>query len=216
LDRRSFQHFSSSHNTNHVDALLALGGLGVYFSKDYIESEINSVREQYASDDPTVDVVVPSQDLIRGEVVSEAVMSLRKIPTQFVDSHSVTAADFDIAVGQRLDFDIDAGTALLWAHLEGGLSPTFSGRVPTGMRALTVQVDEINSVSGFLQPQDRIDLLFSYGDGDKRKIRPLIENLNVIATGIQTMVDKAGYSAGRAFTTITVQVSPNDAKKITL
>jgi len=195
---------------------IILGGSGAYFSKTYIETEVEGYRRQYAKTDPMTDVVVPSENLTRGTLVDESVMSLRKIPTQYVDTNSVTADNFSLAIGQKLDFDIDAGTALLWAHLEGGLSPTFSGKVPDGMRALTVRVDEINSVSGFLQPQDRIDLLFTYGDGENAKIRPIIENLLVIATGVQTMVDKANYSGQRAFTTITVQLRPVDAKKISL
>ena len=195
---------------------VGLGGAGVYFANDYISKEVEGYRRQFEKTEPMVDVVVPSQNLLRGDTVSEAVMSIRKIPAQYVDTHSVTSDSFDRAMGQRLDFDIDAGTALLWAHLEGGLSPTFSGRVPDGLRALTVRVDEINSVSGFLQPKDRIDLLFTHGNGDKQKIRPLIENLTVIATGIQTMVDKSNFNVQRGFTTITVQVDPLQAKKITL
>lgn len=197
-------------------ASVSLGSAGVYFANDYISNEVEGYRRQFEKTEPMVDVVVPSQKLLRGDTVSESVMSVRKIPAQYVDTHSVTSDSFDRAVGQRLDFDIDAGSALLWAHLEGGLSPTFSGRVPDGLRALTVRVDEINSVSGFLQPQDKIDLLFTHGTGDKQKIRPLIENLTVIATGIQTMVDKSNFSAQRGFTTITVQVDPLEAKKITL
>ena len=197
-------------------ASIGLGSTGVYFANDYISSELESYRRQFEKTEPMVDVVVPSQNLLRGDTVSESVMSVRKIPAQYVDTNSVTAESFDRAQGQRLDFDIDAGTALLWAHLEGGISPTFSGRVPDGFRALTVRVDEINSVSGFLQPQDRIDLLFTHGSGDKQRIRPLIENLTVIATGIQTMVDKSNFSSQRGFTTITVQVNPLEAKKITL
>ncbi len=197
-------------------ASIGLGASGVYFANDYITSEVEGYRRQLEKTEPMVDVVVPSRNLSRGDTVSESVMSVRSIPAQYVDTHSVTAESFNAASGQRLDFDIDAGTPLLWAHLEGGLTPTFSGKVPDGMRALTVHVDEINSVSGFLQPKDKIDLLFTHGAGDKQKIRPLIENLAVIATGIQTMVDKASYRGQRAFTTITVQVTPIDAKRITL
>ena len=195
---------------------VAMGGLGVYLANDYINNEVEGYRQQFAKSETMVDVVVPSRNLSRGEIVSESVMSVRKIPAQYVDTHSVTTDSFGQVQGQRLDFDIDAGTALLWAHLEGGTSPTFSGRVPDGQRALTVRVDEINSVSGFLQPKDRIDLIFTHGTGDKQKVRPLIENLSVIATGFQTMVDKSNYGAQRGFTTITVQVNPLEAKKITL
>lgn len=195
---------------------VGIGAAGVYFANTYIREEIQSIRQQFQQTEPMIDVVVPSHNLARGERITESVMSLREIPAQYVDTNSVTAENYEVAKGQRLEFDIDAGSALLWAHLEGGVNPTFSGKVPDGMRALTVHVDEINSVSGFLQPKDRIDLLFTYGDGDKQKIRPLIDNLTVIATGVQTMVDKSGHSSQRVFTTITVQVDPLEAKKISL
>jgi len=90
-----------------------------------------------------------------------------QIPQKYADTHSVHSGNYDVAVGQRLDFDIDEGRPLLWAHLEGGLTPTFSGKVDEGLRAMTVRVDEINSISGFLQPKDKVDLMLSYGTGGK-------------------------------------------------
>jgi len=105
---------------------------------------------------------------------------------------------------------------LLWAHLEGGLTPTFSGKVADGLRAMTVRVDDINSISGFLQPKDKVDLMLSYGSGGAQQIFPLIQRLDVIATGIQTLVDKSSSGSTRSFSTITVHVSPSDGQKITL
>ena len=197
---------------------LLLGAAGVFFSRQYIEDQIAFYKGQLEKTEPMMSVVVPTRKLIRGETVSGEVLSLREIPEQYVDTNSVTEADYEIAVGQRVDFDVDAGRPLLWAHLEGGLTPTFSGQVLEGLRAMTVRVDEINSISGFLQPEDRVDLLLSHGSGDKQEIFPLIEQLNVIATGKQTMVEKSGNGNGesRSFSTITVQVSPDEAQRITL
>ena len=81
---------------------------------------------------------------------------------------------------------------------------------------MTVRVDEINSISGFLQPKDRVDLLMSHGSGAAQVIFPLIQRLDVIATGVQTVVDKAGDGRQRSFSTITVQVTPEEAQRITL
>ncbi len=195
---------------------LLLGGAGVLLSKSYIEKQIAYYKGQLEQTETMVKVVVPSRKLHRGEIVSSSDLLLREIPEKYADTNSVTSANYDVAIGQRVDFDIDEGRPLLWAHLEGGLSPTFSGKVPTGLRAMTVRVDEINSISGFLQPKDRIDLLLTYGSGTTQQIFPLIQNLDVIATGVQTLVDKNGAGGKRSFTTITVQVSPEQAKKITL
>lgn len=195
---------------------LVIGGAGVVFSKNYIEEQIAHYKGQLEKTEPMVEVVVPLRDALRGEIVGEDMLVTRPIPAQYADSNSVNAGNYEIALGQRLAFDIDEGRPLLWAHLEGGLTPTFSGKVPEGLRAMTVRVDEINSISGFLQPKDRVDLLMSHGSGDEQEIFPLIERLDVIATGVQTLVDKNADGETRNFSTITVQVSPAQAQRVTL
>ena len=195
---------------------IGLGAFGVFFSKQYIEDQINFYKAQLDKTEPMVSVVVPNRKLIRGEIVTSDMLLLRQIPEQYTDSNSVSESDYSIALGQRVDADVDEGRPLLWAHLEGGQTPTFSGQVTAGLRALTVRVDEINSISGFLQPEDMVDLLLSHGSGGKQEIFPLIERLDVIATGEQTMVDKSSGASTRSFSTITVQVSPDEAQRITL
>jgi len=195
---------------------LVLGAIGVFYSKHYIEQRIAYYRGQLERTEAMVKVVVPNRAIRRGEILSADALSTRDIPTKYADSNSVNAANYEIALGQRVDFDIDEGRALLWAHLDGGLSPTFSGKVPEGLRAMTVRVDEVNSISGFLQPRDKVDLLLSHGSGGEQRIVPLIERLDVIATGVQTVVDKSGGGARRSFSTITVQVTPEEAQRITL
>ena len=195
---------------------LGLGAFGVFYSKQYIEEQVNYYKSQLDKTEPMVSVVVPARKLLRGETVSDEILRFREIPEKYADSNSVSERDFEIALGQIIDFDVDEGRPLLWAHLQGGKSPTFSGQVPAGLRALTVRVDEINSISGFLQPEDRVDLLLRHGSGDNQEIFPLIERLEVIATGEQTLVEKNGSSATRNFSTITVQVSPDEAQRITL
>lgn len=194
---------------------LLVGGVGVFYSKQYIETEISAIKKTFEKTGEMVEVVVPSRPMVRGELVAKSDLTIREIPKEFVDSNSVTGTTFEQAVGQRIEFDIDRGRPMLWAHLEGGQTPTFSGKVPTGLRAMTIRVDEINSISGFLQPKDRIDLLLTHGDKEDKQIVPLIQNLNVIATGVQTYIAKE-TSAKRSFTTITIQVTPKQAQKITL
>lgn len=195
---------------------LMVGGVGVYFARSYIEGQIAFYKNQLDETEDMVELIVPNRGLQRGEVVTSEMLSIREIPLQYADSNAVSAANYDVALGQRIDFDIDEGRPLLWAHLEGGLSPTFSGRVPEGLRALTVRVDEINSISGFLQPKDRVDLLMSHGSGTEQEILALMDRVEVIATGVQTLVDKNVSGGKRSFSTITVQVTPEEAQRITL
>ena len=195
---------------------LALGGGGVYYSKQYIEGQVSYYKGQLDKTETMVEVVVPNRKMLRGEVLLASDLSVRKMPEKYADSNAVNGNTYEVAIGQRIDFDIDEGRPLLWAHLEGGLSPTFSGKVEDGLRAMTVRVDEVNSISGFLQPKDKVDLLLSFGSGVNQQIFPLIQRLNVIATGVQTLVDKSSGGSTRSFSTITVHVTPKDGQKITL
>lgn len=194
---------------------LVVGGAGVYMSKQYIENQIAGYKASLEKTEEMTEVVVPNRKMVRGDIVTFADLQVHTVPKQYVDPNVVLESTHETAIGQRVEFDLEPGLPLLWAHLEGGLSPTFSGKVPTGLRAMTIRVDEINSISGFLQPKDRIDLLLTYGNKDDKQIFPLLQNLNVIATGVQTYVDKTG-SSQQPFTTITIQVSPEQAQKITL
>ncbi|HID38391.1 MAG TPA: Flp pilus assembly protein CpaB, partial [Calditrichaeota bacterium] len=191
---------------------LALGAFAVYMAKDFIEDKIDYYKSQLEKTEEMVQVVVPKRNVSRGEIVSSQDFAMREIPLKYAHANAVTKSTFNVATGQRLSFDVAKGKALLWAHLEGGIMPTFSGKVPEGKRAMTVTVDKINSISGFLQPTDNIDLLLEY----EKTIFPIIQNLHVLATGTRTRIDKTGRATGGTYNTITVEVTPEVAKKIAL
>ncbi|MFK7996041.1 MAG: Flp pilus assembly protein CpaB [Granulosicoccus sp.] len=195
---------------------LSVGAAGVYYSQQYIKGQVARQTADTVVEEKLVSVVVPARNIQRGEVVFDTDLVVRDIPEQYVDSNSVGVDNYHLALGQRMDFDIDEGRPLLWAHLAGGVTPTFSGKVQQGLRAMAVRVDDINSISGFLQPGDRVDLLLSHGSENAQRVLPLMEKLNIIATGIQTETDKLSDGEPRSFSTITVHVTPLDAQKLTL
>jgi pilus assembly protein CpaB len=201
-------------NKNLVMLILSvlLGAGGVYLAKDYIEDEVNYYKSQLEKTEAMVALVVPNRNIQRGSIITLKDFSVREIPVRYAHKNAVTQSTFSTAVGQRISFDISQGRPLLWAHLEGGIMPTFSGKLKPGTRALAFSVDKINSISGFLQPKDKIDLLLDYND----QIIPIIQNLHVLATGPHTHIDKTGRQTGGTFNTITVEVTPEVAEKITL
>ncbi len=209
---------SARRNTNLIMVVVSvlLGAAAVFFSRNFIEEQVDYYKSQLEKTEPMIKVVVPKTNLRQGQIVRDADLALREMPVRFAHDNSVTGANYKNAVGQRLRTDITEGKALLWAHLEGGETATFSNTLLAGNRALTVPVDEINSISGFLQPNDRIDLFLTDRRGGEKEIYPIMQNLHVLATGIKTEVDKTGQPTGRTYNTITVQVTPTDAKRIVL
>lgn len=197
---------------------VALGGCGAYLANTYIKEEIASAKAQLGTKESLVQVVVPRKDIPRGARVRPEDMAVRELPASYVHNSAVTEDNFQVAEGQRLSYDAEQGKPLLWAHLDGGRTPTFSGRVPEGLRALTFPVDQISSISGFLQPKDKIDLMLTYRPGKEEITLPMLDGVLVLATGTRTVVDKGGDGGEteRTYSTVTVQVTPEDAKRIIL
>lgn len=196
---------------------LMLGVGGVYLANKLIQEQISEKEKALHGQLKTVQVVVPTRDLQRGERVSAGDMSIREVPEDYADRNSVTPDRFETAIGQALVSDLQEGRALLWAHLESGVVPTFSGKLPVGMRAVTVTVDQISSISGMLAPKDRVDLVMTMQDGNKSATFPLLKKVQVLATG--TRIEPGNTAQGgqpEAYSTVTLLLSPEDAKKVIL
>jgi pilus assembly protein CpaB len=175
----------------------------------------------------SIDVVVAKSDLKRGEIVGTDTMAVRRIPKDYVPGTAVDPAGFGNVEGARLAVDMRAGEVLIRGTLEGADISTFSTRVPQGGRAITLTVDEVNSLSGLLQPNDRIDLFFTAkplkarlsGANSPDQTRLLLQNVTILATGRQvrpTVATGTQSGVGRSFTTVTIEASPKDAERLIL
>ena len=198
-----------------LSAAVAMGGAGMYTSNDYLSAQLAEERDRLAAEYQQVEasVVVPRRPIEKGEIVTEELLSLRSIPVEFVHSNTVTQANYANAIGQRAAHSLDQGRPILWAQLELGSSGTFSSQISEGRRALTISVDEINSLSGFLQPDDKVDLFMTFGDRDFKKTRLLMSEIRIIATGTLTTPLPKGVGV-RNYGTLTVDVTSEQAEKL--
>ncbi len=203
-------------------AALTCGGLAAFGARGYIDETIANEKARLVPRQETVQVVVARTDLRGGDQVSADTMAVRAIPKDFVPSTAIRPERFEALVGSRLSTSMRSGEPLLAGLVDGGEVSTFSTKVRAGIRALTIAVDEINSISGMLQPGDRIDLLWSIkptqttpGSGPRAELTaPLMQDLLVLATGRQVRPAGADGTAPRTFTAITVEVSPDQAQKL--
>lgn len=102
-----------------------------------------------------------------------------------------------------------------------GLPPT----IPPGMRALSVKVNDVVGVAGFIVPGCRVDVMVilrsQKDEGGTRKeealARVVASNVEVLASGTRYDQENAKKD-GKAIpsTVVTLMVSPNDAERIAL
>lgn len=205
-------------NTNWLllGAAVLLGAGAVYMSNSLIQRRMNELEEAATRGREMVEVVVAKRDLERGEPLSPDVVAVRRIPKEFVHAAAVRPQDFDSFERQRLSLPLRRGEALLPAYTEGRGAGVFSATLKKGLRALTFEVDAVNSISGMLRPGDRIDLIYTARgmQGGGEMTLPLLSNVTVLATD-QTVTKRSDeHGKERSFSTITLEVTPLDADRI--
>jgi len=206
-------------NTNWLllGVAIALGGGAVYLSNNLIHDKMAQLEADAKRGQQTVEVVVAKRDLAPGETVSSDVMAVRQVPREYVPEAAVLPGAFGGVENQRLAAPIRRGEMLLTLHTEGNGNTVFSSTLKKGLRALTFEVDAVNSISGMLRPGDFIDLIYSAkgplaGDGDVTV--PLLSQVQVLATDQSITKHDDATGTERRFTTVTLQVSPLDADRI--
>ena len=99
------------------------------------------------------------------------------------------------------------------AALEAGAG--LPSMIPPGMRAVSVRVNDVVSVAGFVQPGTRVDVLATGNQGgNERQTITVLENVKVIAVGGSLLERIAGGE--HSAPVITLLVSPDDAQKLAL
>jgi pilus assembly protein CpaB len=105
--------------------------------------------------------------------------------------------------------------------LEGKLAPLQSGAglsatIPEGMRALSVPVNDVVAVAGFVGPGTMVDLLVTApAPGTVQNVTlTILENVRVLAAGQKVEQDRDGKP--QTVPIITLLLTPQDAEKVTM
>lgn len=104
------------------------------------------------------------------------------------------------------------GNNLASKEAGAGLPPT----IPEGMRAISVKVNEVIGVAGFVVQGTRVDVMAILPQGTGRIARVVVSNVLVLAAG--TRYDTEGAKDGKAIpsSVVTLMVSPTDAELVGL
>jgi pilus assembly protein CpaB len=93
-----------------------------------------------------------------------------------------------------------------------GLPPT----ITPGMRAISVRVNEVIGVAGFVVPGTRVDVMVVLRKGTESMARVVVSNAQVLTAG--TRYDQETAREGKAIpsSVVTLLVTPSDAERIGL
>ncbi len=123
--------------------------------------------------------------------------------------------------GRALITPVAANEPIIESKLASKLSGAgLPATIPEGMRALSVAVNDVVGVAGFVIPGTMVDVLAtgrvanSHANNNENITRTILENVRVLAAGQKIEQDREGKP--QTVPVITLLVTPPDAAKLTM
>jgi pilus assembly protein CpaB len=161
-----------------------------------------------------VDVIVAAEDLQVGARVEEHDIKIIKIPA--VDLPPGAPRRRSDVLGHGVIVPISKGEFILPNRLAGeNAGSGLPSLIPPGMRAVSVRVNEVVSVAGFVTPGTRVDVLLTgTPGGGEQQTTTVLQNVAVLASG--HTLERTATGEAQTTAVITLLVSPDDAQRLTL
>jgi len=100
-----------------------------------------------------------------------------------------------------------------WKVTGPGQRATLSAVLTEGMKAVSIRVNDIAGVAGFVLPGDRVDVMLSRTQDNQAFVDVLLQNIKVLAVDQIADDKKDNPTVAKS---VTVEVSTVDAQKLTL
>ena len=197
--------------------LLMIGGLALAVGLLVSFSVFNKLKSvSGGNNDHMVQVVVAANDIQIGSKLADHDVTLAPFPATSVPHGAYTRVS---QVRQRgVILPITKGDFVLPDKLAAeDAGSGLPSMIPQGMRAVSVRVNDVVSVAGFVQPGTRVDVLATGlpGTGNEVQTNTVLENVAVIAVG-RSLLDRVISNENQNAAVITLLVSPDDAQKLAL
>ena len=191
-------------------AVLAGGGLA-YGTYNFLQNQ-----PAKPGTTPTQSVVVAALDLQLGAEVKKEDLAVVQFPAG--KTPEGTFAKPEDVIGRGLIVPIVKNEPILKAKLASkeagsGLPPV----IPEGMRAVSVRVNEVVGVAGYVLPGNRVDVLATANPTDQHAdmtTKVILSNVQVLTAG--TRMEQAPDSKPVQVTVVTLLVFPEQSERLAL
>ena len=190
--------------------MAATASLGVY--------RIVAAMPARAAEITTLDVIVAAHPLKLGTRVTADHVTVVKWPASNPVPGAFTKVE-DV-VNRGLIATVDQNEPLTETKLApleagAGLPPS----IPPGMRAISVKVNEVVGVAGFVVPGTRVDVMVTLSDRQRDQdtlTRVVASNVQVLTAGTRYDQEKAKEGTPIPSTVVTLLLTPDDGERVAL
>lgn len=184
-----------------------------------------------------VSVLVATDDINPRTTIKDSMIKVEDEDPSKAPQNAIS--DPTVAIGMVTINFISKGSPITTDLLNGkGLSNGLAYGITPPMRAITIALDPVSSVAGFLKPRDHVDVIGTFTDGSDTITKTVLQNVLLLATGAQLLPNQAAaqvntgngnsandnapaaptgtVAAPTEIPNATVEVTPEDAQKLIL
>ena len=195
--------------------LLMIGGLALAVGLLVSYTVYNRLRTFAGSgnNEKGVPVVMAANDIQVGTKLEAHDVHVVTLPQSAVPPGAFSGTSQ--VVGRGAILPVSKGEFILPSKLAAvNAGAGLPSMIPQGMRAVSVRVNDVVSVAGFVQPGTHVDVLATGSGGNERQTTTVLENVLVLAVG--KSLDRNPLADAQTAPVITLAVSPDDAQKLAL
>ncbi|MDP2471436.1 MAG: Flp pilus assembly protein CpaB [Candidatus Palauibacterales bacterium] len=197
-----------------VMALALLSGLAAaWLALNYLRQPESPIR---TVEPASTEVVVAARDLSLGTVLTAEDVKLASWPGGLLPEGYTTSVEE--VLGRGVITDVVLNEPLISRKMAvkeaGGGLPIV---IPEGMRAVSVRVDDVISIAGFVLPGTRVDVMVTLDQGSQQNnpvTKIILQNIPILTSG--QVVDHDVNGEPIQVTVITLMVTPEQAEELVL
>jgi pilus assembly protein CpaB len=195
------------------------GLLAVFLAQIWLNNQaderLKSIDAQRKAAPPARSIVVAGKPLRFGDELGSA--ALREMPWP---DNALPAGAFDkiadLTSGKRIVLmPIDTNEAVLASKITGpGQRATLSAMLGDGMKAVTIRVNDVEGVAGFVLPGERVDVVLTRAGEKNNAVNDVvIQNVRVLA--VDQLADQRADKPA-VVKAVTLEVDPTDGQRVAL
>jgi len=167
------------------------------------------------------DVVVAKVDIPVGSRIIAEQLAVAQFPANVTPEGAIPVID-ERLIGRVVVASLSPRDPVTEAKLAPvGAAGGLSSMIPEGYRAMTVAVNEVVGVSGFIMPGTLVDIVVVIAPpkgsaSDETISKIVLQNIKVLASGQNIDKPKNDREVERSIRAVTLQVTPEQAEKLAL
>ena len=198
---------------------VVFGLLAVFIAQVWLNNQASMQARNYEANKKTMTtrtIVVAKQPLRFGTELNAAMLQEVPWPAESLPGGSFSAIKDILSGGRRVVLSaIEANEPVLALKITGaGQRATLSALVKPGMKAVTIRVNDVEGVGGFVLPGDHVDVVLTRQlDKGSATNEVVLQNTRVLA--VDQTADERLFKASVA-KSVTLEVDTVDAQKVWL